>query len=122
MILDKLLQRIDQLKPNAYTRQEKIAWVNELDGMVKTDVIDTHMDGESISFGGYNDGDGNAELLIPAPFDSIYLHWLEAKIDYANAEFGKYNNSMAMFNTMWGNYSRWYNRNHMPKGCGFDYF
>lgn len=122
MVLDKLLTRIDQQKPNAYTRQEKMAWVNELDGMVKAKIIDTHEDGEYISFDEYTDDDGDAELLVPAPFDSIYLYWLEAKIDYANAEYGKYNNSMGMYNTMWSEYSRWYNRQHLPKAESFVYF
>lgn len=122
MVLDKLLTRIDQQKPNAYTRQEKIAWVNDLDGMVKTKVIDTHEDGEDVSFTEYTDESGDAELLIPAPFDSIYLYWLEAKIDYANAEYGKYNNSMGMYNTMWSEFTRWYNRKHLPKAESFVYF
>ena len=122
MILDDLLKRIDVQKPNAYTRQEKIRWVNALDGMVKTLIIDTHEDGEYISFDEYTDKDGDAELLIPAPFDELYLHWLEAKIDYSNAEYGKYNNSMAMYNAMYEEFRRWYNRQHLPKAEKFLYF
>lgn len=124
MKLDKLLQRIDQQKPNAYTRQEKIAWVNSLEGMVKVKIIDTHEqeEGEEIELHEYTDDDGDAELLVPAPYDDIYLYWLEAKIDYANAEYGKYNNSMAMYNNLWSEYSRDYNRKHLPLTESFLYF
>lgn len=122
MTLDKLLTRIDQQKPNAYTRQEKIDWVNQLDGMIKTKIIDTHEGADDVYFREYTDDSGSTELLVPAPFDRIYLYWLEANIDYANQEFGKYNNSMAMYNEMWSEYSRWYNRQHMPLSAGFTYF
>lgn len=121
MTLDKLLKRIDQQKPNAYTRQEKIEWVNQLDGMVQTKVIDTHADADRFWMA-YTDDDGDTELLVPEPFDQIYMHWLEAKIDYANAEYGKYNNSMAMYNAVWSEYCRWYNRTHEPKSQAFVYF
>ena len=41
---------------------------------------------------------------------------------YANGEYGKYQNAMAMFNSAYGTFERFYNRNHMPKGTKFKYF
>ena len=61
------------------------------------------------------------ELLVSTPHDDIYIRWLEAQIDYANGEYGKYQNAMAMFNAAYSNYERYYNRNHMPKGTKFKY-
>lgn len=114
MKLDEAIKTIDQQKPNAYTRQEKIAWINQLDGIIKAEVIDTHEGAEDVTFSPYTDDDGSKELLVPFPYDSIYLHWLEAKIDYANAEYAKYNNSMAMYDTFSVGFRRFYNRQRRP--------
>ena len=123
MKIIEAINRTDSTKHNAYSQSEKVAWLSTLDSMVKRLVIDTHNDGEDITFTGYDsDVDPETELLIPAPFDDAYLHWLEAKIDYANGEYSKYNNSIDMFNTAWTAYQNHYNRTHMPKGKSMKFF
>ena len=62
------------------------------------------------------------ELLVPAPFDEVYLRWLEAQIDYANGEYDKYNNAILMYQTAYDGYANYYNRTHMPVGRKMDYF
>ena len=115
MTITEAITQIDTLKPNAYSTNDKISWLSRLDGMVKRLIIDTHEGGENVIFGGYDsDTDMETELLVAAPFDDIYLRWLEAQIDYANAEFNKYNNSILMFNAAYDVFSNHYNRNHMP--------
>lgn len=115
MTITEAITQIDTIKPNAYSPNEKISWLSRLDGMVKRLIIDTHEGGEGIIFGGYDsETDLDTELLVSAPFDDIYLRWMEAQIDYANAEFPKYNNSILMFNAAFEMFSNHYNRNHMP--------
>ena len=116
MTIIEAINKIDSLKPNAYTQTDKIRWLSLLDGRVKEEVIDTHEGAENATFNGYNDEELETELLIPYPYDEVYPLWLEAQIDYANNEYGRYNNSISMFNTTYTAYSRWYNRNHMPHG------
>ena len=122
----KILEAIthtDILKPNSYTQTEKVRWLSNLDGMIKTEIIDTHEGGEDIVFNGYNEETSlDTELIVPAPYVAVYIHYLEAQIDYANGELAKYNNSMQMFNTAYSNFERFYNRTHMPKGNKFQYF
>lgn len=123
MTIMDALYRIDELKPNSYSQPEKIKWLSSLDGIIKTEIIDTHDDGEGIEFEGYGEyQDLSTPLLVPAPYDDIYLRWLEAQIDYANGEYGKYNNSIAMYNAAYSAYANYYNRTHMPKGNKFKYF
>lgn len=119
-ILD-VIHRVDNLKPNGYSQSQKINWLSSLDGIVKREIIDTHEGGENISYKPYNDEDITVQLLIPAPYDDIYIHWLEAQIDYANGENGKYQNSMAMYNTAYSAYERYYNRTNMPLGKKFKF-
>jgi hypothetical protein len=123
MTVMEALHRADALKPNMYTNAEKIKWLSILDGIIKKEIIDTHEGGEDVVFCGYEeDVELTTELLVPAPFDDIYIHWLEAQIDYTNGEYGKYGNSKAMYNTSYDAYKNHYNRTHMPKGNKFKFF
>ena len=123
MTLMDALYRIDEVKPNSYSQSEKTKWLSSLDGIVKREIIDTHEGGEGVAYSGYTtDTALTTELLVPAPYDDIYLRWLEAQIDYANGEYGKYNNSITMYNAAYTAYANHYNRNHMPKGKKFKFF
>ena len=123
MTIMDVLYRIDEIKPNSYSQAEKIKWLSSLDGVIKSEIIDTHEGGEDIVFNGYNeDTDLSTKLLVDAPYDDIYLRWLEAQIDYANGEYGKYNNSIAMYNTVYSAFANYYNRTHMPIGKKFKFF
>lgn len=117
------ITKIDTLKPNSYSQTEKIKWLSTLDGTIKNEIIDTHEGGEGIVFNGYDDKTSlDTELLVPSPYCDVYLRYLEAQIDYANAEYGKYNNAMAMYNSAYSNFERYYNRTHLPKGKKFKFF
>ena len=122
MKIIEAINRIDSLKHNTYTQNDKVAWLSRLDSMVKSLIIDTH-EGDAVTFTGYDDKtDLNTELLVPAPFDEIYLRWLEAQIDYHNGEYDKYNNAILMYQTAYEGFQNHYNRTHMPKGESIKYF
>lgn len=123
MTILEAINRVDSTKPNSYTQVEKVDWLSTLDGVVKSNIIDTHEDDENVVFEGYNaDTLLDTELLVPAPYDDIYIRWLEARIDYANGEINKYNNSLTAYNDAYDLYANYYNRKHMPKGSKFKYF
>jgi hypothetical protein len=123
MTISEALTRVDAVKPNTYSDEDKIRWLSTLDGFVKEHIIDTHEGGERVVFRGYDETTSlETELLVPAPHDHIYIHWLEAQIDYANDEYDRYENTMDMYNTAYDNFKNYYNRTHMPKGKKFKYF
>lgn len=124
MTIMDAIYRLDELKPNRYSQSEKIKWLSSLDGLIKSEIIDTHEGGENVVFNGYDENsDLSTVLLVPAPYDDIYLRWLEAQIDYANGEYGKYNNSITAYNDAYAIYQKYYNRTHMPisKGTRFKF-
>jgi len=51
------------------------------------------------------------ELLMPHPYDDIYLWFLCAQIDIMNEESQLYGNDMEIFNTAWARAQAWYRRN-----------
>lgn len=123
MKIIEAINQIDSQKPNTYSYNEKLSWLSRLDAMVKRLIIDTHEGGDGVSFTGYDDStDQDTEMLVPAPFDEMYIRWLEAQIDYANEEYDRYNNAVLMYQTAYDGFSAWYNRNHMPISKSIQYF
>lgn len=123
MTLMDAIYRIDILKPNSYSQEEKIKWLSALDGTIKAEIIDTHEGGEKVVFSGYDVNTAlTTELLVPHPYDELYIRWLETQIDYANGEYGKYNNSITMYNKAYSAYENYYNRTHLPISKDFTHF
>lgn len=117
MTIQEAITQVDAGLSNTYTQKEKIGWISLLDQRVKTLIIDNHEGTENITFNGY---DENTELktilLVPAPFDEIYLRWLESQIHYRNQEEDRCNNATDAFNVLWSEFRNYYNRQHMPLG------
>ena len=123
MTLMEAINRVDSIKPNRYTQAEKIKWLSTLDGIVKAEIIDTHEGSEEVTFTGYESTAAlSKKMLVPAPYDEMYIRWLEAQIDYANGEYGKYNNSITMYNAAYSAYEKYYNRIHKPISKNFTHF
>lgn len=122
MTIIEAINQIDSLKPNIYSSTDKVRWLSNLDWMVKTEIIDTHEGAEDVSFGGYTEETPlETVLLVSAPHDDLYIKWLEAQIDYANGEYGRYNNSLPTFTATYSTFNNYYNRTHMPKGTEFKF-
>ena len=125
MKIIEALDRIDALKSNIYPHEEKVKWLNQLDASIYRELVATHEDAEDCTYDPntpYTMDMFDTELIAPAPYEEMYLDWLEAKIDYYNGELTKYNNSIARYNDMYFEFSRWYNRNHMPLGKKIRYW
>ena len=119
MTIAEVISKVDALKPNNYTPEDKIDWLSTLDARVKSQIIDEHHHCGAIHFYGY-DGvvDMDTELLVPAPYDEMYLRWVEAMIDYHNSEDDRYNNAIILFNNAYEGFKRHYARTHMPISHG----
>ena len=113
------ISMVDDLKPNTYSVEKKIEWLSTLDARVKSQIIDAHACNEPVFFYGYDSvSNQETELLVPAPFDEMYLRWLEAMIDYHNSDDDRYNNAIILFNNAYEGYKKHYTRTHMPKSSG----
>ena len=122
MNIIEAIAHIDAVKPNAYSQTEKIRWLSTLDGMIKVEIIDNYEGAENINFVPYTEDSLLKELLVPHPYDEVYIKWLEAQIDYSNGEYGKYNNSITMYNMAYSAFARYYNKMHKPIAKNFTHF
>ena len=111
MTLGDVIGAVDAAEPNACTDGQKTAWVSECEGMAHTEVF-------LLSPSGFRplnyDEDKDEELAVLPPHDKIYPLYLQAKIHFANGEYDRYMNSMALFNAAWGEFVRWYARVYSP--------
>lgn len=111
MTPNKAIEKVDRVKPNSYSEEDKLGWINELEGMVQRLVIQA----DNVMQYAYPD-DMDKELLIQAPFDDVYTLFLEAKIDYYNREYSNYNNSAMMFEAQFSEYKKDYIRHNQARG------
>lgn len=115
MTIIEAITNTDALKGNTCTMDQKINWLSRVDSMVKRLIIDLHEGAEEIQFAGYGrDTDTETVLLVPEPFDEMYIRYLEAMIDLTHGEIERYNNDMDLFNTAFQTYRAYYTRTHMP--------
>ena len=124
MRISEAISKVDALKPNTYTPEDKIEWLSTLDHRVKSQIIDAHVCTDHICFYGYDGiADQETDLLVPPPYDEMYLRWLEAMIDYHNSDDDRYNNAIMLFNNVYEGYKKHYTRTHMPisKGSKFNF-
>lgn len=117
MKLSEAIAGIRATKPNQYDDGMLMGWISELDGQVFDTVLSVRDDATENPTP-YGMDDLNSRLLVPFPYDQIYLHWLSAKIDFANSEFDRYSNTMAMFNQTLESFSASYSRKYRQKSPG----
>lgn len=111
MTVSQVIQIVDDIKPNAFTNETKTAWLNEVEGMVQTEVF-LFAPVEVIQYDYTEDKD--TVLLVDPPHDKLYQAYLTARVDFANGEYNKYQNTMQMFNSFFGEFMRWYALNYRP--------
>lgn len=108
-----VIDRVDMMEPNAFSPEQKLRWLSNLDGKVFTEVILTHEGGKLDALPDYQTG--QEELLIPRPYgEDIYYNYLMAMMDAENQEAQRYNRRMTMYNSYMQQYTSWYNRTHRP--------
>ena len=119
MTVSEAITRIDQLKPNQFSTEQKTEWLSRLDGMIMQELIRTHEQAEEPApFTGYDaEEDTGTELLVPFPYDDIYLFWLASQVDLYNLEYDKYANDSQLYNNAYQTYSDYYTRTNMPKAA-----
>lgn len=111
MNVQQVIQLVDDIKPNAFSDEAKTAWLNEAEGLVQTEVL--LLAPEEIIVYSWEE-DRETELLVKPPHDKLYWAYLTALIDFANGEYLKYQNTLQMFNSHFGEYMRWYASRYRP--------
>ena len=109
MKISEAISHTRSLSGNAVDDNTLCRWLSELDGRL---MLDFYKGSEWMSYSLPQDEDH--ELLVPFPWDELYVHYLEAMVYYSNGEFERYRNSYEMYNKKELDYRQWYARNQLP--------
>ena len=114
MTVAEAIARADGLRQSPLTMSEKVRRLSELDGKIKAEIIDKHEGGEGVTFEPYTNDTMNRTLIVPFPYDELYVYYLDMHACYVMGEMERYTNAMTMFNTAYRSFSCQYVRTHMP--------
>lgn len=115
-ILEAILQA-DELRPNQLDQALKLRWLSTLDGQIHEELLRACADAPG-PFDGYGPDTElqGTRLLVPYPYDELYLRYLVMRIDLEHGEVDRYNNDAAAFNRLWQSFAAGYCRRHIPLG------
>ena len=104
MKVQEIILVADSLKPNAFTVEQKLLWLNELEGRIQS-LIHNITPESIVKYTLPNDEE--TVMIAPSPYDTVYWKWLCAMIDYANGEYDKYINAQMAANQAYQDYAKW---------------
>lgn len=107
MKISEVLARVKEVKPNPFSDDTLLNWLNDIEAKVQTEALGRKPEGAD-----HYDlpGDLDTELMLPKPYDECYVLYVQAQIDFALQEFDTYNNTMQMFNTAFREVKNYYVR------------
>lgn len=115
MTIVEVLRKVDMLKPNRFTKEQKIGWLDEIERQLWFDVVSTHENPMGIMQRKYDvNSDPDIVLIAPPPYDEVYTLYLQCQIDLGNMEIAKYNNDKTLFNNALMSFRDYWNRTFMP--------
>lgn len=103
MTARQIIDRVNEIKPNAFSDTVKLAWLNELEGRIAAEVLlmpPAEIRGVTLNL--------TSVPLVEPPYDDMYQHYLAARIDEANGEYDKAQNTMARFNACFSEFVCWF--------------
>ncbi len=109
MKIKEAIARARKLSGNAVEDDQLCRWLSELDGRL---FLDFYRGCEWLSY--HLPEDEEHELIVPFPWDDMYVHYLAAMVYQANGEYERYREAAQLYNQKELDYRKWYNRNLHP--------
>ncbi len=109
MTAGEIIDAVDRTKPNSFGRDEKLAWLDEVEGRVAIEVM--LMDPVNVLDLRLTE---TRTPIVRPPHDRIYPAYLSAQIDFANGDYDRYQATAAMFNSLFGDFMRWFAQTWEP--------
>ena len=111
MKLREAIEKGDLTTPNAFSPEAKTEWINEVEGMVQTQVL-LFASEEIITYNYLENAE--TELLVSEPHSKIYPSYLRAMMDFTNGDYTRYQNTMGIFNSQFREFMAWFATNYRP--------
>lgn len=112
--INKVIERVGRMKPNALADEDKARYLIELDRRIYEEITRAD-EPERVGPQAFPE-DGDMELIVRAPYDNLYDHYLTAMIEYWMREYDAYNNTTALYRQAYDEFRARWRRDHRPKG------
>lgn len=99
MTIQKLIDKVQEEKPNTFQTDKLIEFINEIEADVAEQI--------NLDIPSYTEEDMNEDLMAPSPYDRLYVSYLKAMIDYANEEYASYQLNQAQHNQDFTDFVNW---------------
>lgn len=131
----QIIEQYNAERPNTTEDSIKVLWLRKCEQMLINEIyvqhehdleaeskIELHVTGSTLhikaagSFEKHINGfDMDTKLLVPEPYDDLYLHYLDQKIAYLNNDKARYNTASTMYNNALLTYQQYFNRTYTTK-------
>ena len=101
MTSNRLITLLRELTENQYTDSVLMMWLSNCENTVLTDVLLASPE-DCVELTEPSD----EKLIVPHPWDKLYLPYLQAQVAHANGEYDHYANYIALFNAYLEEYAR----------------
>ena len=93
MRIKRLVGLLAELTPHAYSDNVVLMWLSNCENSILTDVFLLDP-AETVEYEAVTED----KLLVPHPYDKLYLPYLQAQVAHANQEYDLYANLIALYN------------------------
>lgn len=107
MTVNECLAKVKDKKPNAYSDESLNDRLNDIEAMVQREIL--LKEPEDIIQYAYPD-DKDTELILPRPYDSVYVYYIKMMIEFDQEEYVAYNNTNSMFQAQFSDAQSYYNK------------
>ena len=101
MTVKEMIEYTDRLKPNSFNFEVKLSWINQVEGMLQSEILNVPLDKIKVL------SNASDTLLIPHPYSQAYSFYVASMIDFFSGDFAKYENSSAAYNDVMKLYAKY---------------
>lgn len=101
MTTKKLVELLRVLTPTEFSDSILLMWISNCENTILTDVLLASPE-DCVELTELND----EKLIVPHPWDKLYLPYMQAQVAHANGEYDHYGNYIALFNAYMEEYAR----------------
>ena len=114
MTIRDVIAAVTQQRQPGLNEEEYLRVISDVDMKALREVIEPRGGELTDAWTAYTMEDADKELLIPAPYDKVYVHACCAEIDDRENQIGNLSNASRFFYSKFGDYAKWYLRTHRP--------
>ena len=118
MTIAEAIKTAQEIYPSAaaYPPETLVQWLDSVDHTWFKEVVMLHVNEDGLDYKSYTAEEQDTVLLIPEPYDDVYILFIMAKADLYNGELDRYNNSAILYSEAYKRAADAWNRTHKHLG------